>query len=271
MNYQDENKIYEGYIVEKKNDSFVVFKNNKRVPIFVGLCAILIIFGLVLFYVQLMDLMGLVIILFIAGMFIFIGLRNRKNVSVMHINNNSVSFPIYSDYLIKIESIKNIEVKIETKFNFNLLGLFVSYPYRIIFNLNDGSSIDTEINFGFEKNARNFLEFLKEILRLRNVETKQNYNFTEKVSRKTATICLLIGLVLIGVNYFILVFMGYVVLWLIISMPVTIFLGILGIINPKTIKFKNSNSNYESSNAITLVVSIIGAVVGLAIYYFLIY
>jgi len=271
MSYQDKNRIYEGYIVEREDDNFVISKNNERIPIFVGLCVILIILGATLFYMQLVNLPGFIVMLLIAGMFIFIGLRNRENIPMMDINNNSIIFPIYNNHLIKIKSIKNIEVKIETGFTFNLLGLFMSCPYRIIFNLYDGSSVDAGINFGFERTARNFLEFLKEILRLRNVEIKQDYNFPEKISRKTAVIFLIAGLALVGINYVILVYMGYVILWFVISMPVIILLGILGIINPKMIKFKNSNSNYESSNTITLVVSIIGAMIGLAIYYFLIY
>ncbi|MCK5490964.1 MAG: hypothetical protein KAI67_03910 [Candidatus Pacebacteria bacterium] len=265
MNYQNENKIYEGFIVEGKNDSFVVSRNNKRIPVFVGLCAVLIILGIILFLMQLIDLTGFVIMLFIAGMFIYIGLRNRKNISVI--------FPIYNNRIVKIESINNIEVKTETRFSFNLLGLFMSYPYRIIFNLNNGSSIDAGINFGFEGSARNFLDFLKETLMLRNIEIKQEYNFQEKISRKTAIIFLITGLALVGINYFVLVYVGYVILWLIVLMSMAVLLGIFGIINPRMINFKNSNtnSNYESSSTVTLAVSIIGAIIGLAIYYFFIY
>ncbi len=159
----DLKSTYEGFMIIENKNGAIIYINNDRIPIYVYFCIILLIFGFFLLSKGFLDTFGFILLLIISLGFITIGLKNRVDIPIINITNNSIIFNKKNH--IQTKSIKDIIINTETKFYFNFLGVFFTYPHRIIFLLNNNSSIDINITFALKKNAQNFINHINKILK----------------------------------------------------------------------------------------------------------
>jgi len=155
MNNYNQGKIskYEGFMILENNSNLIVYINNNRIPVFVYLCFLLIILWIFFLFE---DILAAFILLAIGISFSIIGLKNRVDIPIISIKNDSLEFIGKGE--IKTNQIKNLTIETRIKFYYNLLGAFFSYPYRVIFILNDLSQIDLNITFALKSSAQNFID-----------------------------------------------------------------------------------------------------------------
>ena len=156
---------FERFELEESHDGVNIVFDTTKMAIYVPLCIILLIVGIFLYFNNSMDLRGFIVLIIISISFTIIGLRKSPKSIICKITDDAFIFSnnIQEQYTLPISQIKNIKIKAKPDFSFNI-WIIVSFPYKVVLELNDGNDFIPGFNFSFKNNANKFSELLKKII-----------------------------------------------------------------------------------------------------------